>query len=463
VRNLYIVLGKNKAKEMKLCYIERTIRFYNMLFTNKNSKSLIKNKFITSTVSEKLPIIEDEKLEETKIAKDSYEIEIEETEVVGDVEENLKYSYLEDDETILSRIEPNIDHTRPFKKMVCFYRLNDSLEEPFIEYLFKKENEIYIFPFETYEPGIHGGNGEYDKLPEEAKDILVNQEPKSEDSLKDETSSPKPSILETLFPFLSSTVSKKEFPQYPTLEEQIKEIAAKYFKGSPEIKGFITVIHQSMPYYIGFIDCTTLESSPPQEKEDIIWGIMDEIIEKKRVLNTTIDDIVFRLFAENSSLIYIKKHSDLENTNVLLPHSLYLCQEDPNKEYDNVYFTNSRPFEFSTGNSTDNLEQAPRAVSNLRWYKNQSITVFNNTISSPIFGTTYLFTREPLENQNIENIKRFAVRIENPLYIFNHDKDITHFVNAEENEYQEENISFFISDIAFWTIKDPNAFTEIIS
>jgi hypothetical protein len=376
-------------------------------------------------------------------------------------EREIRYSYLEDNP--LYRINPTIDTSRKYVKGMCFYRINENLEEPFLEFFFVKKNNIFAFPMEYYEPGLQGIGKQIFVELEKKKPFLKKLEETIEKSIYGEPIDNSPI---NLLNYSNQVEDEEEETSVveSTLEDYFKEKSSDWFSFPKEedfwerhYQGFVQFSFQEMIYYIGFIESTHLDVSPkflafteiqdPEVKikkddiEDIRWGILDEIIEKKNILNVPIDTFVYQLFIQNPFLGYIQSNNHYGNNIAALPRCLYLCKEDGKGNFDNIYYDEQEPL----------LKQK------------QTVALFKPYLFTPHFGKTHFFTTEPLDNnEKLLHIKRYAVLIQNPIHIFNHDSEISEFPDLFDNDNIEENIFFYINQYAFWSIRNADSFVEIL-
>jgi hypothetical protein len=375
-------------------------------------------------------------------------------------ENKIKYSYLEDNP--LNRMDPTIDTSRKYVKGMCFYKINENLEEPFLEFFFVKKNGVFAFPMEYYEPGLEGIGKQIFVEIEKEKPFLKKLEETIEKSIQGELTDNTPINLLN-YSNLQEDEDVKSILE-STLEDYFKEKSSDWFSFPKDedfwerhYQGFIHFSFQEMIYYIGFIDSTYLEVSPrflaftefqdPEVKiekdqiEEIRWGIVDEIIEKKNILNVPIHPFVYQLFIQRPFLGYVKTNSHSGNKIAALPHCLYLCQEDGKGNFDNIYYNEQEPL----------LKQK------------QTVTLFKPYLFTPHFGKTHFFTTEPLDNnEKVSHIKRYAVLIQNPVHVFNQDSEISEFPDLFDNDNIEENIFFYINQYAFWSIRNADSFVEIL-
>jgi hypothetical protein len=396
-------------------------------------------------------------MEETpkeELIPESYILENEEE------ENKIQYSYLEDNP--LNRMDPTIDTSRKYVKGMCFYRINENLEEPFLEFFFVKKNGVFTFPMEYYEPGLEGIGKQIFTIKDKKKPFLKQLEETIEKSIQGEPTDDTPINLLNYSNLQEDEEDKSILES--TLEDYFKEKSSDWFSFPKDedfwerhYQGFIHFSFQKMIYYIGFIDSTYLDVSPrflafteiqnPDVKiekdqiEEIRWGIVDEIIEKKNILNVSIDAFVYQLFIQRPFLGYVKTNSHSGNKIAALPHCLYLCQEDGKGNFDNIYYNEQEPL----------LKQK------------QTVTLFKPYLFTPYFGKTHFFTTEPLDNnEKVSHIKRYAVLIQDPIHVFNHDSEISEFPDLFDNDNIEENIFFYINQYAFWSIRNADSFVEIL-
>jgi len=495
-----------------------------MSISQRKIKKEIRSKFMPSSLhkaTEKIIVENPEEIPTIK-GKESYSLE-------EYKEPKNKYSYLEDDE--LMQIDPVLDMTKSLDTRVCLYRINDNLEEPFLEFLMVSlDHSTYHFPSLSLigntevasvepvamEPVVvepvavepvaveldhgeldhgeldhgepehgepehgeldHGepdhGEPEHRELEDAQSELLKNVLQKGGESSSSEIQNK--SVLELFFPFLFSKnpepileatsdpnpeATSDPNPDHPSiLQSQFQKTCSPFFSfdtiefWQTRYKGYLPLVTE----YIGFIDCTDLpetdlpETDLPENQENIKykWTIIDEILEKKSILEKSIDKTIYDLFLEHDSLKYIKNHRiDSPRSYVISPTILYLCQEDENGNYDNVL-----------NNDDEN---------------NQDMNLFYQPLNHPLFGTTYLFTTNPLDYQQLSSLKRFAVMIHDPLFLFTPTPSTDVPVSSpnmlttfpalydDEENMIDRNIHFEENDIEYWSIKNAGLFIEIM-
>jgi hypothetical protein len=211
-----------------------------------------------------------------------------------------------------------------------------------------------------------------------------------------------------------------------------EEIAQKTYRGFIE--------EENHTIYV-FFDSTYV-SIPLDDHH--IWGILDEIVNEKHIGDSVMEKEIYDMVHRHEHIAYIKdSHGDRIN----MPCCLYLCTLNENGEYVNVFYDESE-----TMRTTKSISE--------------------KKINHGTFGNYYFFTTDPIHNNdNIHNIKRFSVFIDNALYVLNINKDIQEIdfnTDDEEAEFDEVKtykdytcIYFFENGIQLWCIKPLSRFTEL--
>jgi hypothetical protein len=129
--------------------------------------------------------------------------------------------------------------------------------------------------------------------------------------------------------------------------------------------------------YLGFIEkddiifivfnCSNLDilETVHTDNSEYEIGIIDEIINKKKILDIPIEPTIADLFSSSKLITYIYSGQGIE---LPYPKSVYLCQLTETGEYKNAYYTGSQ----------------------------KSISIVSPKIELPFFGSVYLFSSEPL-------------------------------------------------------------------
>jgi len=220
------------------------------------------------------------------------------------------------------------------------------------------------------------------------------------------------------------------FKQSSLLFEEITGLTQ--VAATQKYKGFVTVQDELSNQYIvavyGPVD-SDIQLKPETPDHETVWAIIDEIHYKKRILNVPIRQVVLNLFNTFSDLLYIK---DNHGEPAKLPYSMYLVENDLNVLYEDADFRNSK---------------------HLLIHPMQIHHVFHNT---------YLFSVEPLEYNIMSRIKRYAVLIDDPLYIFNYDMSLKDSIQSQgvENLDKLRNVRYFEKSKEMWSVKNANSFVE---
>ena len=205
---------------------------------------------------------------------------------------------------------------------------------------------------------------------------------------------------------------------FQSITQKSNEIALENYKGYLKLKNNT---------YIAVFDCTNLDIENDSEFQSI-WAILDEITNKKRILDLAVSENMSNLFYENPLMMYITNSSNA----VEIPLSVYICQSNNNR-YNNLHYAEEN------NQKTESL--------------------INQRVIHSIFGSTYLFTTEPIEYNNLSNIKRFALFSNSVIYLLNKDIPIEEYKSQQINEYTS--ICFYEDNSEFWSIKDSNLFIEL--
>jgi len=189
-----------------------------------------------------------------------------------------------------------------------------------------------------------------------------------------------------------------------------------------------------------FFDATYVDLAA---NDNHFWGILDEIVNEKHIYDNVIDKDIVNMVHNHEFVAYIK---DKNGDRINMPCCLYLCKLNENGEYVNVYYD-----EGEDNKTTKSLSE--------------------KKINHEIFGNCYFFTTDPIQTENVQNIKRFSVFIDNALYVLNINKPIQEIdFNTDDEEEDFEDIKtykdytciyFFEDGIQLWCIKNLSRFVEL--
>lgn len=269
-----------------------------------------------------------------------------------------KYVYLEHD--VLSK-EFSFDRETPIleqkshKIALCMFSINETLSSPFLNFYFENEirNGVYKFPntelhMETFANIV--------KKEDDVKINMTNIEP----------------IAQPLNG-LNHVNNEKNGEKIGESEEE-NEIDTEFFNQCSQFFQKTTSLTNDIASqrYLGFIekddiiyvffDCSKIESSV---FENMHVGIIDEIINKKRISDVPIEQPIVELFSSSPLITHIYRQHGEE---IPYPKSVNLCLSDNEGQYKNAYY------------------QDPL----------KTVSVVNPKVEHPFFGNVYIFSSEPI-------------------------------------------------------------------
>jgi hypothetical protein len=338
------------------------------------------------------------------------------------------FTYLDDDP--LSRsFSQNRDYAKEYKITLVLYKINDSLEIPFLEFYFEKVDGLYAFPqkelkmseFQTIlssvnkiSPSKENNNDENSLLSSFIGG--TNQGDTSNDSNEiDDDSTPTDSneINDDSNPTDSNEIDDEFINQCSLF---VKEKTG--FDAQETYMGFLESADGNIYVFFNF---TQFEFTKG------IWGILDEIINKHRIADTGIKDADYKLFYENPLLLFIR---DERREPMEVPISTFFCDVNGKNTYHN---------------DTESSQL--------------SISLIDEKIIDPIFKSIYLLSNDPIVYENLDLIKRYALFIKDAVYFLNKDFELT----PEMDIVVDDQIcaSFYKDGKQFWAIKSVERFTEL--
>ena len=313
------------------------------------------------------------------------------------------YYYLEDDP--LSRLFiQGRDFNKEYNIALVLYKINDSLETPFLEFYFEKLDGLYGFPQKAL------NMNEFKTLLSSVNKISPNE---STSFLGGETSNEEDESI-----FDDSNEIDDEFLEQCSqfLQEKTGLISNESYDGFLEsADGTIYV----------FYDFTHLEFTKGT------WAVMDEIINKHRIADTGIKDADYKLFYDNPVLIYMRR---INREPIEIPVSCYLCINQDSQILKNAYHT-----------ETENSQL--------------SISLINEKNTHPIFKRIYLFSHEPILYENLDLIKRYAVFTKDMIYFLNSGFELTPEMNIDVDD--KISISFYQEGKLYFASKVAENFAEL--
>ena len=315
-----------------------------------------------------------------------------------------KYNYLSNDKLHKDfQITFQENTNKTFKINLCLFRLNNDCKEIFLQFFIELEDKIdeknMIFPnFQLNE-----------------NDFYLN-----ESDIEDEEEEEK-----NKFQIIFEKLSFKKMKELTNISDEIiKEI----------YRGYITEYDNNI---YALFDCTYIKFG---NKENQIWGILDELINEQHIYDYIIDRNIFVMFMNNDYLAYVK---DDDNEQINLPCCLYLVKKTEDEtDYENVLKENK-----------------------------EIISLVEPKINHEVLGNHYFFTTDPINPDRSLKLKRFATFIDNSLYFLNVTTPLNEIdidgdsLDAEKDEKIKTHkdftcIYFFENNKQLWCIKDITRFTE---
>jgi hypothetical protein len=218
------------------------------------------------------------------------------------------------------------------------------------------------------------------------------------------------------------------------------EYTKRYYKGFLEM---------SDRHLVVFFDCTFHRFALKQNQ---VWSILDEIINERRVYDNSMDINIYVLFNRYQFLTYILYQN---GERVSIPCCFYMCDIEY-KDYEEGEELIYHNLEYSV----DDVE------------REKSISF--PAIRHDIFGEYYYFTTDPIVDTPVNNrLKRYAVFIENTLYVLNSKTPIRRIdfnYRPQEDidngrpakDHRDYDCIYFIeSKNQMWCVKPVERFTEI--
>lgn len=364
-----------------------------------------------------------------------------------------KFKYLEDDvlskEFALQREQDILELKRHSIKL-CLFNVNETLRVPFLEFFLDNKTGEFDFPLKELDmPALA-------EIYNREKSVKINM---------DNTTPFQPLSFETADQ--KSDIDEDE----DEAEEDFDEFEKAFFKQCALFFQEVTFLGEDVASqrYLGFIekddiifvvfDCTDLdilENIHLQKKDGYFLAIIDEIINKRMINDTTISQKIVDLFLSTPLLANIY---DSQNQQQQFPKLVYLC-EKTESGYKNEYYEEV---------TEQSKSQSP------------SVSIINPKVNHPFFDNVYLFTSEPLEKNSqkgamqelfqnakngtnladeLNNIKRYA--LETDLVKNYKDVDIKTLIEKQEPINPNYDVYSFMEDgREFWAAKSVKRFVEI--
>jgi hypothetical protein len=144
----------------------------------------------------------------------------------------------------------------------------------------------------------------------------------------------------------------------------------------------------------------------------------------------TIGENVANTFKQNPIIAYILDDETKQGIDV--PIVVHLCKEAPNNEYDNVFYESEEE-------------------------KTKGHSMVNDPVFHEYFGSTNLFSVEPLDQNNMSLIKRYATFTQNTVYLTNKEIPLQEYNHLKE----KLSVCFWENDKRFISVKTTDLFVEL--
>ena len=291
-------------------------------------------------------------------------------------EPKSNYKYLDNDilskEFCLNR-EREILEMKKYMISLCFFNINEELKTPFLEFLFDNQTGEFSFPKKELQ-----------------MDVIVNLYNKENE---------KKINMENTTPFQKmNTLIDEGIDDDTEIDTLCDEVEMEFFNQCSKFAKEIVFLTDDVlkQRYLGFIekddilyivfDITSiniLENIHNNSKNGYFIGIIDEIINRKKIFETPIDQKIIDLF-ESSPLL--KNIYDYNNKETTIPKLVYLCVD---KDLDNEPEPEEEPEPVNTV-----IEEKPVIIETNNNYINEKSDIVN--AKSP-------FVEKEIENKPIDN------------------------------------------------------------
>lgn len=426
-----------------------------MSFLNINLRDFIIKNFMGEQISIKSKTTVEENDLDTFIEMPTVQAETIKQEIVP----AQKFKYLEDDvlskEFALQR-EQDILELKKHSIHLCLFNVNESLKTPFLEFFFENKSGEFEFPNKELDMSILA------EVYNKEKNEKIN--------------------IENTAPFQPLGVDQNQpetIKDEDNDEDDFDEFEDAFFKQCSQLFQDITFYEDDVARqrYLGFLekedaiyivfDCTNLdilENIHLQKKDGYFIAIIDEILNKKKINETPIQEKIIDLFQSTPLLVNIYGP---DNKPKPTPKLVNLCIQGDGG-YKNAYYENINNIEVADDDSISKSQS-------------RSISIINPRVNHPFFDNVYLFTSEPFvktsqkgivqeaiqtitEGKNIadeiNNIKRYALELDSVKYY--KDVDIKTLIEKQEQINPNYDVYCFYEDgREFWAVKSATSFVEI--
>lgn len=374
---------------------------------------LLRDYIITNFLKEQITVEKSKSLNESEL--DSF-IEMPTIEKIKSIEEDTKidtkteptpesktetksqYKYLDDD--ILSKEfcfnrEHEILELKKYMISLCFFNINEDLKTPFLEFLFDNQSGEFSFPKKELQ-----------------MDLLANLYKKeNEQKINIENTTPFQKMNSIAYDSIDDNNDNND------IDSVCDEVETEFFNQCSKFAQEVVFLSDNVlkERYLGFIEkddilyivfdttnINILENIHTNSKDGYFIGIIDEIVNRKKIFETPINEKIIDLF-ESSPLL--KNIYDYNNTETIVPKLVYLCVDQDSEDQTESDETNQ------TADTI--IEEKPIIIETNNDYIKEKSEIVN--------------TKSPFVEKNTENDS------ENP-----NTKEISNTIKIIENKYVEK-------------------------
>jgi hypothetical protein len=305
-------------------------------------------------------------------------------------ETKSNYKYLDNDilskEFCLDR-EHEILEMKKYTISLCFFNINEELKTPFLEFLFDNLTGSFSFPKKELQ-----------------MDLLANLYKKENE---------KKINIENTTPFQKmNTIIDEDVDDETDIDTVCDEVEMEFFNQCSKFAQDIVFLTDDVlkERYLGFIEkndvlyiifdttnINILENIYNNNKNGYFIGIIDEIVNRKKIFETPIDEKIIDLF-ESSPLL--KNIYDYNNKETIVPKLVYLCVDVDTDIYNED--------ENETKSINTVIEEKPVIIETDNNYINEKSDIVKT--QSPFVEKK--IENIPIENNNEEEITKTVEKIE---------------------------------------------------
>ena len=388
-----------------------------MSIQNRELREFLIPNFMTET-----PKIRHDTNDNNEISIQEKKISYTDKEPQEEEENSITYKYLDDD--VLSK-QFSFDSEKNYKLKLCLFHIEKTNHKPYVQF-YCINNKEYEFPEAILD------NEEFMAEKEDETKIQVKEDANDEDEKEEGIFQKLKSVFTN---FTDSVLKGDETKEQEEVENIFETQVFDFFKSATDLKVndlnqlFRGFLEEGENIYV-FFDCSTIllknnYKLDLKEEKEFVKVLIDDIIVNKQILDVPIESEICDLFANHAFLTEIK---ELDESSVVNPVRCFLCKEHEDESYQNVYYED----------------------------KKNEMSLVKNKILHPEFDYLYVFTESPLNSENQNNIKSFALFVDRNIPIITEteeeiekvkenidDYDIIYFMKDAQKYYGVRNASYF--------------------